>query len=123
MRSGLAFHVHHDRLMEYCYDYDERVGYIKTGKPAEEQELRLRLFKLIPLDRIPGKDSKIWEAHNKAGEALDKAGEAYDEAREAYNKAREAYGKAYSSEIVALHKELCPDCPWDGTTIFSKEAK
>ncbi|MBU0778290.1 hypothetical protein KKF82_08545, partial [Patescibacteria group bacterium] len=94
MRSGLAFHVHHDRLMEYCYDYDERVGYIKTGKPAEEQELRLRLFKLIPLDRIPGKDSKIWEAYNKAGEALDKAGEAYDEAREAYNKAREAYNKA-----------------------------
>ncbi|MBU0846902.1 hypothetical protein KKH23_06890, partial [Patescibacteria group bacterium] len=133
MRSGLAFHVHHDRLMEYCYDYDERVGYIKTGKPAEEQELRLRLFKLIPLDRIPGKDSKIWEAHNKAGEALDKAREAYykareaydkareayDEAREAYDEAREAYGKAYSSEIVALHKELCPDCPWDGTTIFS----
>ena len=105
-KSGLAFHCHHDRLYEWVYDYDERVEYIKQHKLLEEQALRLRLFKLIPLDRIPGIDSQPWEA-------CDEAREACDEARKAYNEAWEAYDEAWGYKIVELHKELCPDCPWD----------
>lgn len=26
--------------------------------------------------------------------------------------------KAWQKEIEALHKLECPNCPWDGTTIF-----
>ena len=90
-KSGVAFHCHHDQLVEWCFDYDERVKFIKEHKPPEEQELRLRLFKLIPKDRLPGKLVK---------------------ARAAYWKARAAY------DWDKLHKELCPDCTWDGKTIF-----
>lgn len=90
-KSGFAFHVHHNVLAEWCYDYGERVKVIKKDKPVEEQELRLRLFRLIPEDRLPVKLDKAWEA----------------------------YGK----ELKILHQELCPDCPWDGHTIFSKEVK
>jgi len=75
---------------------------------------------------------KARAAHDKAGAAHDKAGEAYDKAREAYDKARaahdkawaacgkagEAYGKANRKELETLHSKLCPDCPWDGKTIF-----
>jgi hypothetical protein len=80
---------------------------------------------------------KAWEAHVKAREAHDKAWEAYDKAWEAYVKAleahvkaNEAYVKAWEAyvkaleeckkEIKELHKKECPNCPWDGKTIFSK---
>ena len=102
-KQGYAFHVHHDTLFEWCFDYDKRVKYIKENKPKHERELRLRLFKLIPKGRIPAKLYKAWDAYDKARDACDKAGE------------------ALAPEIEALHKELCPDCPWDGKTIFSIE--
>ena len=146
IKSGLAFHVHHNILIEFCYDYDERDKVIKRDKPRSERKLRLRLFQLIPLNRLPKKGLraylKAWEncikaretyyktieAYNKAWEALDKAGETYYKAIEAYNKAREAldkageiYLKVNKQALEKLHTELCPDCPWDGETIFSKE--
>lgn len=118
-KAGFAFHVHHDRLFEWCFDYDERVKAIEQDKPKHEQELRLRLFKLIPLESLPKKLVKAGEACAKAWEAYAKAWEAYNKAREAYDKA----GEAYEPELIELHKQLCPDCPWDGNTIFSKENK
>ena len=144
VKSGLAFHVHHDKLYEWCWGYDERVACIKSCKPEREQELRLRLFKIIPSDRMPGLESAEWAAYDKARAAYDKAWAAYDKAwaayvkawaaydkawaayvkaRAAYDKAGAAYEKAYSQELEVLHKELCPDCPFDGRTIFSKEGK
>ena len=160
MKSGIAFHCHHEELCEFVYDYDGWVNFIKTNKPEEERELRLRLFKLIPDDLLPGKESGEWEAYEKAWKACDKARDAYekawkacdkardacekaweacDKARDAYEKAWEAcdkagdayrtafeafkkawkaYKKAWGKQIVALHEELCPNCPWDGKTIF-----
>ncbi len=96
-KSGLAFHCHHDVLLEYVYDYDERVRFIKENKPEKEQELRLRLFQMIPDEFIPGRDSPEWAAYDKAGAA---------------------YDKANRKELEALHLSLCPDCPWNGRTIF-----
>ena len=139
-KSGLAFHVHHDTLLEWCYDYDRRVEIIKNFKPKQERKLRLRLFKLIPEDKLPVRLLKAGEAYRKAWEAYPKAREAYPKARKAYIKARKAYIKArkayykaweayykaeeaYTPEIEALHKELCPDCPWDGKSIFGEEEK
>ena len=137
-KSGLAFHCHHDALIEYVYDYAGRVESIKLYKPKEEQELRLKLFQMIPLDRLPQKGLKAYdkareayyktrEAYYKARESSDKTREAYDKAREASDKAWEAsdkvweaYYKANEKEIEKLHKELCPDCPWDGKTIFRR---
>ena len=54
IKSGFYWHVHHDKLIEYCYDYDERVDYIKKEKPRNEIETRLRLFKPVKhLERLP----------------------------------------------------------------------
>lgn len=143
-KSGFAFHVRHDVLIEWCYDCDERVRTIKRDKPIKEQELRLRLFQLIPQDRLPVKLNKAWEAYDKTrkaydktreaciktGEACTKAWKAYDKAWKAYDKAGEACtkageactkaGEACNKEIEILHQELCPNCPWNGQTIFSK---
>ena len=126
-KSGIAFHVHHNTLFEFCYDYDERAEFIQRCKPYNEQELRLRLFQLIPLDRLPKKGLatylKAQEAYDKVREVYHKAGETLDKAREAYYKTREVYLKANEKALEKLHSELCPDCPWDGETIFSKETK
>ena len=78
-KSGLASHVHHDKLFEWCTNYDERVEYIKENKPIEEQEVRLRLFRIIPLERLP---VPLVEARA----ARDKAGAAYEKARAAWEK-------------------------------------
>ncbi len=160
IKSGLAFHCHHDIVFEFVYNYDERVRFILDSKPKGEQELRLRLFKMIPDELIPGKGLPEWEAYCKAGEVYDKAWEAYCKAGQAYDKTGEAYyktgevyrkagevyykaGKAYDKtgevyyktgeayrkawgayckkhhkELEKLHTNLCPDCPWDGKTIF-----
>ncbi len=144
VKSGLAFHCHHDQLYEYVYDYNERLQYIKEHKPVSEQKLRLRLFNLIPDTRIPGKDSKEWAAYDKARAAYDKAGAAYDKAWAAcskagaargkawaarvkawaaYDKAGAAYDKAFGPQLIALHKELCPNCSWNGKTIFPEVKK
>ena len=115
-QAGFAFHVHHDQLMEFCFDYAERIEYIKNHKPQGEQKLRLRLFRLIPPRRLPQALIGAWEVYDKAREARNKAREACDKAWEARDKAREAC----MPEIIKLHEELCPNCTWDGKTIFVK---
>lgn len=43
--------MHHEQLYEWCWDYDERVAYIKEEKPAGEIETRLRLMQ--PARAVP----------------------------------------------------------------------
>jgi hypothetical protein len=52
IKSGLAIHCHHDILFEFCFGYDNRVRVIKNSKPKNEQEIRLRLFRLLPKEAI-----------------------------------------------------------------------
>ena len=123
IKSELAFHRSHDRLYEFVYDYDERVNYIKQHKPADEIELRLRLFKLIPEQLIPGRNSEEYAAYSKADAAYKAyaACAAYGKADAACSKAYAAYAaydKKYGHEIENLHRKLCPDCTWNGKTIF-----
>ncbi len=120
--SGYAFHCHHDQLVEFVTDYQERVDYINKVKPPEERKLRLELFKMISSNLLPfdcdeaGKAcdearkvyDEAWKACDEAWKACDEAGKACDEAR-----------KVYDDYFIELHEELCPHCPWDGKTIFS----
>ena len=109
IKSGFAFHCHHDILVEWAYDFDERVKVIKLYKPKKERPLRLRLFKMIPTDRSTINLTKFLDAR-------DKAWKSYAMAREAYTKEFNKHTKYF----IELHKELCPNCPWDGKTIFLK---
>ena len=133
-QSGLAHCCHHDQHWEFCYDFKKRVKYIKEDKPAEERGLRLRLFQLVSSALLPGKDSIEWDACLKEWDAYWNAWDAYSKTRDAYWKpwdaslemwnaywkAWDAYLAKYQSELGALHDKLFPDCPWNGTTIFTR---
>lgn len=114
--SGIfCWHVHHDKLAEpLTGPLKNRISYIKREKPKNERALRLRLIK-----RVRG---KLPVGLVKARAAYNKARAAYDKARSAYVKVWAAYNKAVQDNtpaLRALHAKECPNCPWDGKTIFS----
>ena len=101
MTSGYYWHVHHEQLWEWCYDYDERVAYIRAEKPAGEVELRLRLMQ--PVRAVPERMQR-----------------AYAEWERAYAQWKRAYAEC-APEMEALHALECPDCPWKNGTIFPEK--
>jgi hypothetical protein len=158
--KGFYWHVHHDsQLLEWCYDYEERLDYIKNKKPENERELRIKLFQPIK-GRLPkfllaagakydaakakfdaaraGCDAarakydaakaKFDAARAKFDAAWTKyiaAGAKYDAARAKFDAAGAKYDAARAkcaAQVEALHKKECPNCPWDGKTIFTEGA-
>ena len=102
MIYGYAWHIHHDRLIEQLTEpIKDRIAYIKASKPPAEHELRLRLLK-----EVRGTLPADFVALRAKGDALRAKGKAL------WDK-----GDALPS-ILALHAQECPDCPWDGQTIF-----
>ena len=135
MDIQFAWHVHHDRLIEPLIgSIEERIAYIKEHKPKHERGLRLRLLKPVigPLPIIYEEAWKAyeeawkayveaWKAYDETRKAYGEAGKAYVEARKAYDEARKAYveaGEVSQPIIEQLHLNECPNCPWDGSTIF-----
>ena len=123
--AGFYWHVHHDTLMEWCYDYKERANFIRSDKHKNEQKLRLRLFQPVH-GSLPREVIKAWRVYDKACEevvrACDKARKLSYDVR-ACDKARRACDEALINNmpaIEALHKKECHNCPWDGHTIFPK---
>jgi len=153
IRCGIGLHCHHDVLVEVVWDYDKRVQFIQENKLEGEIPLRLRLFQLIPEDRLPAElvaamaegkrlwaegkrlwaeGDRLWAEGNRIS---DKGNRFWVESNRlwaegnrlmAEGKRLMAEGKrlwaegiaAHMPELLALHAELCPDCPWDGETIF-----
>jgi len=140
--AAFAWHVHHTELIEpLTKPLEVRQEYIRKNKPIAEHELRLRLLKPVqgPISRVyykagkayvkawiayeeAGKAcAKAWIAYEEAGKAYDKEWTAFDKAWTVYDEARRVYdeaGKVCHDDIIALHQLECPDCPWDGHSIF-----
>ena len=106
-----AWHVHHDVLVEPLTESIEtRCAYIRIHKPKGEIKTRLRLLKRVR-GEIPAK--------LVAARAAFLAAVAAESA--AWSAAWSAFAKAHEDaipEINRMHLEECPDCPWDGKTIF-----
>jgi hypothetical protein len=124
--EGMYWHCHHDVLLEWVWDYIGRVNGICFLKPANEIDLRLRLFKPV-IGQLP---SAVAEAAANYAAAWKRYAQAckcessmYDfkAASDAWYAASLALAEVlinYKQEIEELHKQECPDCPWDGRTIF-----
>lgn len=125
------WHIHHEVLLEFATEpIENRIAYIKAKKPADEVPIRLRLLHEVkgklPLRVVRARAAcnKAEAAYNKAEVSYNKAWADYDKAMVAFDKAEAAYNKALSSKAIqALHAKECPNCPWDGTTIFPEKKK
>jgi len=143
MKTKFYWHIHHDILLEPLTEpLKNRIEYIKNNKSKNKIELRLKLLKPVkgklPDEVIKAGEAyykaqetsgkvweayyKTWEASVKSWEASVKAWEVYAKAWETRDEARRAYDKIlkkYSKEINELHEKECPNCPWNGKTIFN----
>jgi len=141
------WHIHHNQLLEFSDNIRERIEYIKRHKPAYETDLRLALLKPVrgklpravveaekacQKARIAKAEAYVaWITYCKAQKFCKKARVIYKVRREAFKKAVMTYKKMWSArckvieiyraEIEALHKKECPNCPWNGKTIFPRE--
>ena len=125
-KKGLYWHVHHNILVEWCYDYKERVEAIKGYKPQNEIETRLRLLKPVK-GRLPKDLVEAWqkyvEAWRKYVEADQKCDEAYQKRVEAYQKYDEARQKCdeallkHKPLLEKLHAKECGCKEWNGKEI------
>ncbi|MDP2665396.1 MAG: hypothetical protein Q8P23_01950 [bacterium] len=131
--TGLYWHLYHEDLFEWCNDFADRVAYIRSSKPVYEQALRLALFK--PVKNPPAELAKAVRALHRSKETLDvwslrynvsndeKIRAGYDRAIKRFNNAQDVYFEVERSvrdRMVLIHAQECPNCPWDGQTIFSE---
>lgn len=96
-RPGLYWHQYHSTLLGYCCSYGERVDTIRRYKPKSERPTRLRLFQPVR-GKLP---KEITRALTQSSQG----------------NWRQLCLK-YTKELTVLHKKECPNCPWDGKTIF-----
>jgi len=134
-----VWHIHHDALVEPLTEpLENRIKFIKERKPAREIETRLRLMKpvrgkLPELAKARAELAKAYAEWVKADAEWVKAdaewvkaraelAKAYAELAKAdaeWVKARAELAKAYAApSVLALHAKECPNCPWNGETIF-----
>ena len=117
----LAWHIYHEILVEVLTEpIEERLRYIDTEKakcePSWKIELRKRLLKPV-MGPLSEKIEKAYQEWAKADKEREKANQKRKKANQEWEK---VLGE-HQVEIEALHKVECPDCPWDGTTIFSEK--
>ena len=133
MSDEWCWHGHHQNtspLELLSGTIEERRKVILATKPVEEQKLRLRLLQPVR-GELPAALIRALATRNEAGAIYDEAAAIRNEAFTTYDKARVIYDKALTTfdqvinaclpEILALHATECPDCPWDGESIFGKE--
>jgi len=111
---GWFWHAYPDQLVTcLTIPLEERVRRIRHIKPAREVEMRLRLLQPVR-GSLPPAVVEAWRVYAEAEQALAVAQRAYDKAW----RARIEAWQTHFAEIEALHREECPDCPWDGQTVF-----
>jgi len=130
MTTG-SWHCHDDILCEWDNWLGKNcIAFIKADKPKAEQELRLRLYQ--PMST---KATQLLAEYEKAKNA---AFARYDKVEQAAEKVKNVamakyfrveqgawaeYDKVLKAAFLPLeakHKIECPNCPWDGTTIFPR---
>jgi len=99
--AGLAHCIHPDRHWGYCCNYQLEFEYLKKYESENEQELLLKLFKLVPNKLVPGRESKEWRSYVKAGQKFWKSKLFCIKATETYNKVWQSYVTAKEAEDKA----------------------
>ena len=117
----MAVHVHHDTLFEYCYDYQERVDYIRNNKPENEIKIRLKRFVMLTKKQaamLPAEFTEAWQKRDEARQKWDEAIQKYDETIQKYDEARQKY----NHQLEDIHKQICGCKEWNGTELVFENA-
>ena len=121
------WHVHHNKLLEFMEIAQERIDYIKKNKPSKEIAIRIKLMtpvrgklpkKLVAarvkLDAAQAKRDAVWGKKVAAQRKVDAA----------WAKLDAVWGDPDVVEYIKkLHEQECPNCSWDGETIFPKKKR
>lgn len=89
-KSGLAWHMFHNHLLSWCWDFDGRVEAMECEKPAYQMPTRRKRFKFVE-GTLPS---------------------AFDGARDDYMITRLI--NRHMDAVVKLHAKECPNCSWNG---------
>ena len=125
--AGFAFHYHDDTLVSYAYDFNARIDFIRQHTHHEhELKQHLHLLQLIPTDRLPAAliergrhyDRMRWVEERMRADRIKPPPEVIADRKVAADRLKAAINIKHMEFLEELHKELCPDCPWDGQTIF-----
>ena len=101
----MVWHAYHAGSLCQYVDLEARRTQIEKIKSEHELPTRRRLMKPV-VGQLPEEFVIACEVMNAARETW---------------AAREAAYTKHKAEIEQLHAAECPDCPWNGETIFSSE--
>ena len=110
-----VWHYHHATyLVEFPTEtIESRHAFIDNEKDPPERSLRHQLLKEVVGD-LPAALGQAYQALEQANQAWEQVGS------DLFSRAwKQTYGDNLPA-IEALHKLECPDCPWDGETIFGQ---
>lgn len=125
MKPTAFWHKHHYKLLEFSTEPRQfRVERILRLKPADEISLRLKLYQPVkgelPLELlkiIASEDSIVASEQDFSRCSVERAMQ-LDKIWTDTVKMVAVIILKFKPEIEALHKLECPNCPWDGKTIF-----
>jgi hypothetical protein len=114
-----ALHCHHEILAEpLSANAEDRIDYILSSKPKDEQALRLRLFRPVS-EKTLAEQRKAYAEWEKAYAKQHKAYAGWQKAYAEWEKADAKWRKAYAKLAILIHEDVCKNCTWNGKTIFS----
>jgi hypothetical protein len=131
-RPIAIWHPDSTTLIMFSYaSVEKRAGYVRANRPQHEISTRLRLMKAVR-GPLPTAVEEALDEVERAERALEEATHEYIKRTASARDAKERLAKPASaaraagdaaveenwSAIEALHQVECPDCPWDGRTIF-----
>ena len=111
-----AWHIHDRTLVEpLTAPMETRIQYILENKPAWEIPTRVRVLKVVQ-GSLPKEVRRVGERFVQAFSE----GRGYGIVLNAEMAYHRTLAK-HQAEVEALHTQECPDCPWDGETIFPQK--
>ena len=123
------WHIHHDQLWDRASEpIENRIAYIEALKPPHEIALRLRLLREITGPAIERLQIALQAYEAVEGPAWQAYQDVQGPAWQAYEAVQGPAWQAYKAvekmiDFERLHREQCPDCPWDGKSIFKNGAR
>lgn len=112
-KAGWYWFLHHDTMVEWTDDIDERWDYVCREKPYEELETRQKWMRPVK-GEMPVEFIAAWVEYAAARAKYETAWVKYDKTWTKYETAQ----AKYKPQIEALMREELPGVPWDGKTLL-----